>query len=434
MNGDARGPTQADLMLQLAQTAELFHTPDGSGFADLDVNGHRETWPIRSKGFRRWLTFGFFKLTGGAPSSGALLSALNVIEAKAQFDSPERMVSVRVGGREGCLYLDLVDEAWRAVEIDASGWRIVEKTPVRFRRASGMKALPIPVSGGSIEALRPFLNVQSDADFVLVVAWALACLRDRGPYPVMVVSGEHGSVKSTFSAILRALLDPNTAPLRALPRDDRDLFIAASNGHLLAFDNVSSLPGSVSDTLCRLATGGGFAARRLFSDSDEVLFDAARPVILNGIEDIVIRPDLADRAVFLKLEPLADGRRRSEQALWTAFEAESPLILGALLDAMAKGLAMLPKTKLAELPRMADFAVWATACETVLWPAGTFLAGLSPQPGRGHRRRHGRRSDRDRRALSRCQARRVDRNRFGASGRAWRGSWRARRQVQALAG
>ena len=66
---------------------------------------------------------------------------------------------------------------------------------------------------------------------MLVVAWALAVLRNRGPYPVIVLSGEQGSAKSTFSAILRSLLDPNTAPLRALPREDRDLFIAASNGH-----------------------------------------------------------------------------------------------------------------------------------------------------------------------------------------------------------
>jgi hypothetical protein len=114
---------------------------------------------------------------------------------------------------------------------------VIDNPPVRFRRAAGMQALPMPVPGGSVAALRSFLNVRSDADFVLVVAWALACLRDRGPYPVIALSGEQGSAKSTFSAILRALLDPNTAPLRALPREDRDLFIAASNGHVLAFDN-----------------------------------------------------------------------------------------------------------------------------------------------------------------------------------------------------
>ncbi len=369
---DGRGPTQADILIDLAQSVVLFHTPDGSGYTDLDINGHRETWPIRAKGFRRWLARRFFEETGGAPSSEALQSALNVIEAKAHFDAPERQVHIRVGGLDGRLYLDLGDEAWRAIEIDATGWRIVDNPPVRFRRASGMKAMPIPVGGGSIETLRSFLNVQTDADFVLVVAWALACLRNRGPYPVIVLSGEQGSAKSTFSAILRALLDPNTAPLRALPREDRDLFIAASNGHVLAFDNVSGLPAWISDTLCRLATGGGFAVRQLYSDQDEVLFDAARPVILNGIEDIVTRPDLADRAVFLTLEPIPEERRRPEQELWAAFEAERPRLLGVLLDAVAKGLAELPRTKLDKLPRMADFALWATACETSLWDSGTF--------------------------------------------------------------
>ncbi len=373
-DGDAgrRGPTQADILIGLTQAAELFHTADGVGFADLDINGHRETWPIRAKGLRRWLARRFFEETGGAPSSEALQSALNVIEAKAHFDAPERQVHIRVGGLDGGLYLDLGDETWRAVEIDATGWRVVDNPPVRFRRASGMKRMPIPVGGGSIETLRTFLNVQTDADFVLVVAWALAVLRNRGPYPVIVLSGEQGSAKSTFSAILRSLLDPNTAPLRALPREDRDLFIAASNGHVLAFDNVSGLPAWISDTLCRLATGGGFAVRQLYSDQDEVLFDAARPVILNGIEDIVTRPDLADRAVFLTLEPIPEERRRPEQELWAAFEAERPRILGVLLDAVAKGLAELPRTRLDKLPRMADFALWATACETALWSVGTF--------------------------------------------------------------
>jgi hypothetical protein len=263
LNGDTggHGPKQADLLLALAQPAELFHAPDDTGFADVEVNGHRETFPVRGKGFRRWLVRRFFEETRGAPNSEALQSALSVIEAKAHYEAPERLVHVRVGGLDGRLYLDLGDETWRAVEIDATGWRVVDRPPVRFRRSSGMKAMPIPVRGGSIETLRSFLNVQSDADFVLVVAWALACLRNHGPYPVLVLSGEHGSAKSTFSGILRALLDPNTAPLRALPRENRDLFIAANNGHVLAFDNLSGLPDWISDTLCRLATGGGFAVR-----------------------------------------------------------------------------------------------------------------------------------------------------------------------------
>jgi hypothetical protein len=237
-----------------------------------------------------------------------------------------------------------------------------------------MKALPEPVPGGSVELLRPFLNLSSEGDFVLAVAWVLAALRDRGPYPVLVLSGEQGSAKSTFSAMLRALVDPNTAPLRALSRQDHDLFIAANNGHVLTFDNISGLPAGISDTLCRLSTGGGFAVRQLYTDQDEILFDASRPVILNGIEDIIERPDLADRGLFLHLEAISEEHRRPEAELRQMFNQRRPRILGALLDAVAEGLTRLAETRLPKLPRMADFAVWATACETALWPSGTFWA------------------------------------------------------------
>ena len=342
--GNGCDAPDADILIDLALTADLFHSPEGTGFADLDINGHRETWSIHSKIFRRWLAQRFFEATKGAPSSEALRSAMNVIEAKANFDAPERAVNVRVAGLDDKIYIDLCDETWRAIEIDASGWQVIHNPPVRFRRSKGMRPLPVPERGGTINALRPFLNVTSDADFVLTVAWVVACLRDRGPYPLAALSGEHGTAKSTFCAILRSLLDPNTAPLRALPREDRDLFIAANNAHVQAFDNVSGLPAWISDTLCRIATGAGFATRQLYSDDGEILFEGARPVMLNGIEDVVTRPDLADRAVFLTLEPIPEERRRSEAELWAAFDVERPRILGVLLDAVVEGLKRLPET------------------------------------------------------------------------------------------
>ena len=165
-DGGGRARSQADILIELAGSAELFHTPDGKAFADLGINGHRETWPIRSKPFRRWLARGFFKMTGGAPNSDALQSALNIVEAKAHFDLPARVVHLRVGGLDGRIYLDLADESWRAVEIDTDGWRVIDEPPVRFRRASGMQALPMPVPGGSVVMLRSYLNVKTDADFV----------------------------------------------------------------------------------------------------------------------------------------------------------------------------------------------------------------------------------------------------------------------------
>lgn len=374
---ESRKVSQVEHALRLAEVVDLFYTPDGVAYADVEVAGHRETWELRSPSFRRWLSRGFYEKTGGALGSEAIRAVLEVLESKAHFDGPERPVFVRVGERDGRIYLDLANEHWQAVEIDAVGWRVVDRPAVRFRRASGMRSLPVPRRGGSINALRPFLNIATDADFVLVVAWALACLRPRGPYPLLALSGEQGSAKSTFSGLLRALLDPNKAPLRTPPHDERDLFIAATNGHVLAFDNLSGLRPCTSDAFCRLATGGGFAVRALYTDQEETLLEACRPIILNGIEDVVTRPDLADRALVLHLEPIPEEQRRSEAELWARFEAERPTILGALLDAVSTGLRRLSETRLPRSPRMADFALWATACETALWPEGTFEAAYA---------------------------------------------------------
>jgi hypothetical protein len=366
--------SEKKILLEITEDAELFRSPDGTAVADLDVNGHRETWPIRSKTFRLLLARRYYEKTGGAPSSEARQAAINVIEAQAMFGKVERRVWARVGGLDGKIYLDLADTSWRAVEVDANGWRVINDPPVRFRRSAGMLPLPLPVRGGSVGGLRRSLNVGSDADFTLVVAWLLAALRDRGPYPVAVVAGEQGSAKSTFAAMTRRLIDPNTAPLRALPREDRDLFIAATNAHVLAFDNVSGLPPWMSDTLCRLASGGGFATRELYADRDEVLFDAARPIILNGIEDVVTRPDLADRAIMLTLAPIPDDQRRAERDMQAEFDVAHPAVLGALLDAVSHGLRTLPHMKLKQLPRMADFAMWISACEGALDLPCTFEA------------------------------------------------------------
>jgi hypothetical protein len=285
------------MLEEMTLCEDLFHTPIGVAFADVITDGHRETWPIRSKRFRTWLRRCYYHATGAAPGGAVIASALDLLEARAQFDAPERTVSMRVAEHAGRIYLDLADEHWRTVSVGADGWRVLGCPPVRFRRSPGMLPLPMPERGGSVEILQPFLNLSTENDFVLIVAWLLAALRPGGHYPLLAISGEQGSAKTVLSKVLRALIDPNVASVRALPREERELMIAANNGHLLAFDNLSGLPPWQSDALCRIASGGSFAVRRLYTDDDEVLFQAARPVVLNGIEDVIDRPDLTDRAI-----------------------------------------------------------------------------------------------------------------------------------------
>ena len=241
-----------------------------------------------------------------------------------------------------------------------------------------MLALPAPVPGGRIDDLRAFLNVRDEADFVLLVSWLLACLRRRGPFPALSVNGEQGSAKSTLQRLLRNLVDPNTAPLRSEPKEVRDLVISASNSWVQAFDNLSRIPPWLSDALCRLSTGGGFATRELYSDRAETIFDAQRPVAINGITDLATRSDLLDRSLNITLSAITEDQRKDERTLERAFTAARPGILGALLDAVSAGLANEANVRLDRLPRMADFALWVTACEPALgWTPGTFIAAYA---------------------------------------------------------
>jgi hypothetical protein len=355
-------------------TGCLFHTPGGEPFVVIEREGIAQTLPIRSTAFRNYLAAEFFAANQQAPSGESLRQTRYVLEGKAAFEGPEVEVYTRVApGPDGAsIYVDLADSKWRAVRIDSAGWGIVSKPPVRFRRAAGMLALPRPERGGSVETLRSFVNVATDDDFALLVGWLVAGLRDRGPYPVLVMQGEQGSAKSTSSRVCRRILDPNKADMRSQPKEPRDLAIAANNSWVISLDNLSGVPDWLSDGLCRMSTGGGFATRTLYSDSDETILDSTRPILLNGIDSIATRGDLLDRAIVLNLPRLHDVRE--EKNLWRDFEVSRPQILGALLDAVSLAIRNEEHTKLNTRVRMADAARWVVAAEPALpWEAGTFL-------------------------------------------------------------
>ena len=367
-------------LARLCRDTELWHDENDDPFVTLPQNDHRENWLIgkRCRPFRRWLSKLYYDATGDVLKANQLADLAAMLEGKAVFDGPRYRVFRRTASHEGKFYLDLCDEQWRAVEIDADGWRIVPILPVKFRRARAMAPLPEPVKTPGSELrglLLPFLNILPE-QWPLVAAWLVAALRPVGPYPVLKMLGEQGSAKTTAARVLRALVDPNAAPVRAEPRDTRDLMIAANNGWVLCLDNLSVVKQDLSDALCRLATGGGFATRTLYTDDDETIFDAQRPVILTSIEEIGTRSDLLERSLIIELPPIREEGRRAEKPFWAEFERLRPCILGALLDAVSGAICRLPEIESkanSELPRLADFHVWGEACEVALGlEPGTF--------------------------------------------------------------
>ncbi len=353
---------------------ELFHNAEREPFASITVNGHRENWAIKDQQFHDLLSQIFYREEHKAPSQTDVGAAIKVLSGKALFEGGEKNVHVRVADADDCIYLDLANKSWDVVRATAHGWEIVSNPPVKFRRTPGMKALPRPLCGGDISELRRFINVGSDANWILLVAWLVDTLRPWGPRPILVLEGSHGSAKSTATRAIKSIVDPNFAALRSEPKDNRDLMIAAANNWCLAFDNFSRLSDGLSDSFCRLATGGGFSTRELYTDSNEKLFNAIRPIVINGIDVNIKRGDFLDRAIVLTLPPVEDEQRKTEGDFWREFEEVLPRILGALLDAACCALKRLPALRLNSFPRMADFAKWVIAAEPALgWPDGTFL-------------------------------------------------------------
>jgi hypothetical protein len=384
-----KGPVKE--LMRLTATAGLFRATDGCFYAKVSAGRRRETLMIRSAAFRDWLIDGYYRACGDLASDWAIRRVRGALEAIARYEGGTPSIFVRIGhdGQDdgggggsdnadgSACYLDLADPDGRAVKIGPEGWSIVEEPDIHFRRPDGHLALPIPARDGSIDLLRPYVNL-SDRDFRLLVVWMAAALRPVGPYPIMALYGQHGSTKSTLARIVRRLIDPQVKPLLAQPGNMRDLMISAVNGWLLAYDNVSVLPQWLSDGLCMLSTGGALAGHASFTTGERSVIHAQRPVILNGMEEYVQRSDLSDRCIFLNLSPIDPGDRRCEIEFWKSFHHDYPRILGGLLDAVVGGLQELPSVNLTELPRMADFAKFAEAVGRKLgWPAGTALSNYN---------------------------------------------------------
>lgn len=370
-----RKTKQSDLLISLCDNVFLHHDPDDTPHVTWEHNGARQTHRLRSKAFRSWLCWRAHTQLHLTPNANALQEALGVLEGRAIHDGP--LVQVRRGIAEhgGRFYLDLCNAAWEAVEIDAAGWRILSKPPVYFIRGTGTLPLPTPVPGNA-RALRPFINVADEREFDLVLAWMVGTLQPSGPYPVLALGGRQGCAKTTCARVLIALVDPNKAPVRSQPKSEDDLVVAAQHSRVLCFDNVSSLSADLSDSICRLATGGGLAKRQLYTDADAVVLSVCAPVVLTGIGSYIVRGDLADRAIPVTLKPINDADYKPESEIMAAFRVAAPGIFGGLLDAVSCSIRR--RGEVTAATRMADFNLAVEAAALAFgWKPGYVQALLA---------------------------------------------------------
>lgn len=351
---DAEGKrSQADKIVQFVrEKCDLFHDANRTPYACTRSTG--EVLPMSGRAFRDWLAAAFFQETEKAIRDNSLREARMTLEGLAMQDA--RSVHVRVAGDAVTGYwLDLAQRDNNlAAHITPGGW-CIKSAEVHFFRPENMLALPTPNRQGNISPLWEVVNIPEHYR-LLVVAWLVDCLRPDTPYPLLELLGEQGSAKSSSQETIRKIIDPSACNLRGAPKSPEDVFISGASNHLVSCENVSHLAAPIQDAMCTVATGGGFAKRRLYSDSDETVIQAKRPIILNGISASVTQQDLVSRALTLELPRLADAKLKN--SLDDLFERNYSGILGSLLNIAADALKHLPESSLPpeKRPRLIEFA------------------------------------------------------------------------------
>lgn len=328
---------------------------------------HLETHPVRGGGFSKYLRRVFWDATSEPLYGDALTAALAHGEMRALLGE-RRELHARVAHLPDTVIVDDGTEAWGAYKITAAGWEYLPVHPVPFVRSHGTVAFPKPVQGRPLLTLLKTILSVDEQIAQLLCAWTV-CTYCAGPYLVLVLHGEQGSGKTTAAKVLRSLTDPSAVPLRTPPRESRDLVVAARASHVVAYDNLSSLPQWLSDALSMIATGGGYEARQLYTDLDEVLVSFRRPILLNGIENPAVSADLLDRSLVIKMKPIGDDTRRSEEQIEADLSTVGGELVGAVFTAVAGALENVEATPRPTWARMVDATRWALAAKSALGKA-----------------------------------------------------------------
>ncbi len=399
-----------EALLDILRSADLFHDERNEAWIRVREREQRLQFSLPGDGFRRWLGARYHGLCERTVPRDTIERVIEVLLPRALYQSPMHTLFNRfalaapasvepeqpmlpfstaprslpaaapsepqppnprpeaaepsaprlVSDELPALWLDLNDRRGRAIRIGPRGWRVENDPPVLFRRFRHQHEQPLP-EAGVVSELFELLPLAHESERLLLLAWLTMAAYPFRPCPMLCLYGPQGAAKTTTARMLRELLDPSTSDNFDFQTQYAHLPEILDHHAVPVFDNVGRLKPSQANLLCRAVTGGSWSKRKLYTDSEDIVFRFRRPLILTALEIPCAAADWLDRALLLPLESLLPERRRDEHGLWHEFNRLRPRLLGGLCGAIAAAMRHWPQTRRETLPRMADFARWGAA-------------------------------------------------------------------------
>ncbi len=358
---------------------QLFHDEKQASWVRIEDASCLKIFSCESKAFTSWCRGVIHFKFDVNPSREGLTSLIELLKAKAIWESNEYELHNRVAWYGENLIYDLSNKSWEKVLITPSGWRVLEKEndPILFKRYSHQKSQVSPSQGVDplfVKRIFNYINIVEEDQKILFLVWLISCFIPDFPHPLMYVYGPQGSAKSSISKIVREIIDPSILEVGTLPKNHEGLIQQLDHNWMNFFDNVSYIDQNMSDLLCKSITGIGVSKRELYTNDEDIIYNFKRCIGINGINLEGVQPDLLERSILFNLKRMDDSNRLSEDKLKKDFEEDKSKILGAIFTILSQALDIKRDVELERTPRMADFTLWGCAiAEAIGYEMNDFL-------------------------------------------------------------
>lgn len=294
-------------------------------------------------------------------------ACIRYLTAKVRELSKIRETHNRVAMIDNAIYIDSGNDA-RTIKITAKGVKRPKRSKPKFIQSNLKIPFPDPDNeNASLDAFLELVNIKNKHDIQLVITWMLFSFFTGVSKPVLIIQGSKGCAKSYTQSTIKKIIDPSSSLLRTPPRASDDVVIAATNSHVLSYNNVSKLSQAMQDDMCLISTGGTYASRKKFTDLNEVTSDIRRPMMMNGITNFITADDLQQRCIFIHCGEISPSDRKIEQELNEIYEQNKSEIFGWIVNSLIEVMKHMHSTEMPnQLDRMADFYYFGHVVEKAL--------------------------------------------------------------------